>query len=80
MNKWTEQHNKLVKLFQFKDFNEAFEFMKQVAALADQMDHHPNWSNSYNKVYLELNTHSAGGTVTEKDFALAKAIDKIIHE
>lgn len=80
MNKWTEQHNKLVKLFQFKDFNEAFEFMRQVAALADQMDHHPNWSNSYNKVYLELNTHSAGGTVTEKDFALAKAIDKIIHE
>jgi 4a-hydroxytetrahydrobiopterin dehydratase len=80
MNKWTEQHNKLVKLFQFKDFNEAFEFMKQVAALADQMDHHPNWSNSYNKVYLELNTHSAGGIVTEKDFTLAKAIDKIIHE
>jgi 4a-hydroxytetrahydrobiopterin dehydratase len=80
MDKWTEQHNKLVKRFQFKDFKQAFEFMKQVAVLADQMDHHPNWSNCYNKVYLELNTHSAGGIVTEKDFELAQAIDKIIHE
>lgn len=80
MNKWTEQHNRLVKMFQFKDFKQAFEFMKQVAVIADKMDHHPYWTNCYNKVYLELNTHSAGGIVTEKDNLLAKAIDTIAHE
>lgn len=80
MNKWTEQNNRLIKKFQFKDFNEAFEFMKQVAVMADKMDHHPYWTNSYNKVYMELNTHSAGGIVTKKDFALAEAIDAIAHE
>ena len=80
MDKWTEQHNRLVKLFQFKDFKQAFEFMKQVAVIADKMDHHPYWTNCYNKVYLELNTHSAGGIVTEKDTLLAQAIDTIAHE
>lgn len=80
MDKWTEQHNRLVKTFKFKDFKQAFEFMKQVAVVADKMDHHPYWTNCYNKVYLELNTHSAGGIVTEKDTLLAQAIDTIAHE
>ena len=80
MNKWTEQNNRLIKMFQFKNFKEAFEFMKQVALIADQMDHHPYWINCYNKVYFELNTHSAGGIVTEKDNMLAKAIVTIAHE
>lgn len=80
MDKWTEQHNRLIKLFEFKDFKQAFEFMKQVAVIADKMDHHPYWTNCYNKVYLELNTHSAGGIVTEKDNQLAKAIDTIANE
>ena len=80
MDKWTEQHNRLVKMFQFKDFVKAFEFMKQVALVADKMDHHPTWTNSYNKVYIELNTHSEGGNITDKDRQLASAIDTIAHE
>lgn len=67
-------------MFEFKDFNQAFEFMKEVAIIADRMDHHPYWTNCWNKVYIELNTHSAGGIVTKKDSALAEAIDKIAHE
>jgi 4a-hydroxytetrahydrobiopterin dehydratase len=80
MNKWTEQNNRLIKLFEFKDFIQAFEFMKQVATIADKMDHHPYWTNCYNNVYMELNTHSEGGIVTEKDRQLATAIDTIAHE
>jgi len=67
-------------MFQFNDFNQAFNFMKEVAVIAEQMDHHPYWTNCWNKVYIELNTHSAGGIVTKKDIALAAAIDKIAHE
>ncbi|WP_299253755.1 4a-hydroxytetrahydrobiopterin dehydratase [uncultured Cytophaga sp.] len=80
MDKWTEQNNRLIKMFQFKDFKQAFEFMKQVAIVADKMDHHPYWLNCYNKVYMELNTHDKGGIVTEKDRQLASAIDSIEHE
>ena len=80
MNKWTEQNNRLIKSFEFKDFNEAFAFITRVAAIADQMDHHPAWTNSWNKVHFELNTHSAGGIVTKKDHLLAEAIDNAVHE
>jgi 4a-hydroxytetrahydrobiopterin dehydratase len=80
MNKWTEQNNRLIKLFEFKDFKKAFAFMTEVAAIADKMDHHPYWTNCYNKVYMELNTHSERGIVTEKDRQLAEAIDTIAHE
>ena len=60
--------------FQFKDFNQAFAFMTRAALLAEKMDHHPEWFNVYNKVEVTLSTHDAGG-VTEKDIAMAKAID-----
>ncbi|MGN6647613.1 MAG: 4a-hydroxytetrahydrobiopterin dehydratase [Cytophaga sp.] len=80
MNKWTEQNNRLIKLFEFKNFEKAFAFMTAVASVAEKMDHHPTWTNSWNKVYIELNTHSTGGNVTEKDWALAQAIDKIENE
>lgn len=80
MNKWTEQNNRLIKLFEFKNFEKAFEFMSKVATIAEKMDHHPTWTNSWNKVYIELNTHSAGCNVTEKDWALALAIDKTADE
>lgn len=63
--------------FKFKDFSEAFGFMTRVALAAQQADHHPDWSNSYNKVSIALSTHSAGG-LTARDFALAAAIDKIL--
>jgi len=80
MDRWTEQNNRLVKSFEFKDFKEAFAFITRVAAIADRMDHHPYWTNCWNKVYMELNTHSAGGIVTQKDELLAQAIDKVVNE
>ena len=62
------------KTYRFTDFNEAFGFMTRVALKADQMDHHPEWSNVYNKVEVVLTTHDAGG-VTDKDVALARFMD-----
>ena len=75
---WNEQDNKLQREFKFKDFSEAFAFMSRVALLAEKMDHHPEWSNVYNKVAIVLRTHSAGNTVTDKDRTLAAAIDKLV--
>lgn len=76
---WKEENNRLVKTFKFKDFKEAFGFMTKVALVAEKMDHHPNWSNVYNTVTIELSTHDAGNVVTEKDRKLAKAIDQIFN-
>jgi 4a-hydroxytetrahydrobiopterin dehydratase len=75
---WKEENNSLKKAFKFKDFKEAFGFMTQVALIAEKMDHHPNWSNVYNTVSIELSTHDAGNKVTELDRKLAKAIDALI--
>jgi 4a-hydroxytetrahydrobiopterin dehydratase len=63
--------------FKFKDFSEAFAFMTRVALLAQAADHHPEWSNVYNKVNITLSTHEAGG-LTDKDVALAGKIDALI--
>jgi 4a-hydroxytetrahydrobiopterin dehydratase len=60
--------------FRFADFGEAFAFMTRVAIAAEKLDHHPDWSNSWNKVAVSLSTHSAGG-VTAKDLALARLMD-----
>jgi 4a-hydroxytetrahydrobiopterin dehydratase len=75
---WTEKDDKLTREFQFKDFKEAFGFMTKVALVAEKMNHHPNWSNVWNKVTIELTTHDAGNKVTEKDHKLAKEIDKLV--
>jgi 4a-hydroxytetrahydrobiopterin dehydratase len=74
---WEEKNNALYRKFTFKDFSEAFAFMTRVALEAEKRDHHPSWSNVYNTVEIRLNTHSAGDIVTEKDRALAAAIDRI---
>ncbi len=74
---WNEENNMLTRTFEFKNFVEAFGFMTKVALEAEKMGHHPNWSNVYNKVSISLNTHDAGNTVTDKDHALAKKIDKL---
>jgi 4a-hydroxytetrahydrobiopterin dehydratase len=66
----------IAKAFKFKDFNEAFGFMTRVALMAEKMDHHPEWSNVYNKVDITLSTHDAGG-LTERDIRLAKFIDQV---
>ena len=73
---WTETPGRdaISKSFRFADFNAAFGFMTRVALKADQMDHHPEWSNVYNKVEIVLTTHDASG-VTEKDVTLAAYID-----
>lgn len=75
---WTEQNNELSKSFTFKDFSEAFAFMTRVALLAEQHNHHPRWTNVWNKVEISLSTHDAGNTITEKDRKLAAAIDKLL--
>ncbi|MCZ8215898.1 MAG: 4a-hydroxytetrahydrobiopterin dehydratase [Cyclobacteriaceae bacterium] len=75
---WKEENNKLVKTFTFANFIEAFGFMSKVAIVAEKMNHHPNWTNVYNKVSFELNTHDAGNIVTEKDRTLAAAIDALM--
>jgi 4a-hydroxytetrahydrobiopterin dehydratase len=76
---WTETNNSLQRTFTFKDFSEAFAFMTRVALLAEKHDHHPEWSNVWNKVNITLRTHSAGNIVTEKDRKLAADIDKLLQ-
>jgi len=63
--------------FKFKDFSEAWGFMNRVALLAEKHDHHPEWSNVYNRVSITLTTHDAGG-LSERDVKMALAIDKIL--
>ncbi len=74
---WKEEDNKLAKTFKFTDFTQAFGFMTKVALVAEKMNHHPTWTNTWNTVHIELSTHDAGNTVTELDHQLAKAIDKL---
>ncbi len=76
---WREEHNTLVKEFTFDTFKEAIDFINHVALIAEQMNHHPDIHNIYNKVTLTLSTHDAGDTITDKDTALAAAIDEIPH-
>ncbi len=74
---WNYENNALVRTFQFGTFREAMGFMVRVAFEAEGMNHHPDWSNVYNKVVIRLNTHDAGGKVTANDVELAKRIQKI---
>ena len=71
---WREENNALVADLEFGDFVEAFAFMTEVAALAEEHNHHPEWCNVYNRVSIRLTTHDAGSRVTDKDRALAEAI------
>ncbi|MDB5089624.1 MAG: pterin-4-alpha-carbinolamine dehydratase [Mucilaginibacter sp.] len=74
---WNETNNKLYKAFEFKDFSAAFSFMTRVALLAEKNNHHPTWTNTYNKVEIWLSTHDAGDTVTKRDKLLADDIDAV---
>ena len=75
---WSEVQGRdaITRKFVFKDFNEAFGFMTRVALIAEKRDHHPEWFNVYKTVEVTLSTHDAGG-LTEKDVALAQAMDKL---
>ena len=75
---WKEEENKLTTTITFKDFSEAFAFMTRVAILAEKVNHHPEWSNVYNKVTINLSTHDAGNIVTDKDRMLAKEIEALL--
>ncbi len=68
--------NAIRRIFQFRDFNEAFGFMARAALIAEKMDHHPEWFNVYKTVDVTLSTHDAGG-VTDKDIKLATAMDRL---
>ena len=76
---WTLRADSLAieRSFRFKDFSEAFAFMARVALIAEKHDHHPEWSNVYNRVAVVLTTHDAGG-VSERDAKMARAIDKLL--
>jgi 4a-hydroxytetrahydrobiopterin dehydratase len=72
-----EGREAIVRNFQFRDFSEAWGFMNRVALLAESQNHHPEWSNVWNRVRIELSTHDAGG-LTDNDVKLARAIDALL--
>lgn len=78
MQSWTydASESAIIREFKFGDFSEAFAFMTRVALAAEKADHHPNWSNVYNKVTISLSTHDAGG-LSQKDIDLARKIDAL---
>ncbi len=75
---WKYHGDHISKEFQFKDFNEAFGFISRVAICAERNNHHPDWSNHFNKVRISLSTHDSGG-LSRKDFELAGQIDHLLH-
>ncbi len=76
---WTHRDGKLLREFRFTDFSAAFAFMTRAALRAEQLDHHPDWFNVYNRVKVQLSTHDADG-VTELDFLLAEAMNRFAGE
>lgn len=80
MEHWIEEDNKLKRTFVFQDFVAAFAFMTAVAISAEKQNHHPEWSNVYNRVNIVLCTHDAGDIITEKDRSLATTINHIFAQ
>lgn len=76
LKSWSVENNAIKREFKFNTFVEAFGFMASVALEAEKLDHHPDWSNSYNKVKISLTNHEAKG-ITQLDFDLAATIDKL---
>jgi len=74
-----ENESRINKLFTFKNFKEAFAAMTKIAEIAEELGHHPDWYNSYNKLNVKLSSHDAGG-LTMKDFELASRIEEIFTE
>lgn len=75
---WTIVDEKITKKFTFSNFAQAFGFMTQVAIVAEKMNHHPEWSNVYNRVSIDLTTHDEGG-ISNLDIVLAEKIDNILN-
>lgn len=79
LKNWTFKEKSITRDFKFKTFVEAFSFMTAIALEVEKIDHHPDWTNSYNKVGISLSTHSAKG-ITQNDFDLADKIDQIFKK
>ena len=75
-NKWSINDKFLMCMYEFKNFNDALSFMNKVGVKCEEMDHHPKWTNVYNRIEVELFTHDSDG-LTEKDFTLAKEMDTL---
>ena len=75
---WVEVDDKLRRELTFASFSEAWAFMSRVALLAEKADHHPNWSNVWNQVVIELTSHDAGNTVTDRDRKMAESINGLL--
>jgi 4a-hydroxytetrahydrobiopterin dehydratase len=78
LHDWQYRDDRISRIFKFANFVEAFGFMSRVALCAERADHHPDWSNSYRTVEINLTTHSKGG-ITQKDIDLALQIDALIE-
>src|SRR3954470_19896479 len=74
---WKFERDALAKTFTFGSFREAMSFITRIGFEAEELNHHPEWTNVYNRVAIRLNTHDAGGKVTDKDVELAQRIEKI---
>ena len=79
LDSWALESGKLHREYRFRDFVQAFGFMAQVALLAERAAHHPDWFNVYNRVVVDLTTHEAGG-ITQKDFDLAREMERVARE
>lgn len=77
MNNWTETNNELKKTFVFSSFKDAMEWMVKASVEIEKQNHHPTWTNEYNKVHVCLTTHDEGNTVSSKDWKLAQALNTI---
>jgi 4a-hydroxytetrahydrobiopterin dehydratase len=77
MSTWKEENQVLLKTFTFASFEEAMQFMQNATPFISETDHHPTWSNTYNRVEVKLTTHDAGNKVTEKDRKLAAYLDEL---
>lgn len=75
---WQTTNNQLCKTFEFKDFTAAISWMVKAAFVIEKHNHHPEWSNVYNKVVVKLCTHDDGNIITQKDYALAEALDLVL--
>jgi 4a-hydroxytetrahydrobiopterin dehydratase len=76
MNEWIEKDGALCKTFAFNSFEAAMDWMSNLTKAITKLNHHPVWSNTYNKVSVQLSTHDAGNTITEKDRQLAFLMDE----
>jgi 4a-hydroxytetrahydrobiopterin dehydratase len=77
MSQWKEESHSLVKTFVFVSFEDAMHFMQSAAPFISETDHHPTWTNTYNRVEIKLTTHDEGNKVTEKDKKLAEYLDQL---